>query len=105
MKYIIFQCKHEGKPTLLLPVMFPDVMTHKDVAEMVEHVKVEPDGPFARWWMWPKPVSAGFVNANGCQGYSESLKLKAHPDDTVICMDFDKHHGRGFPERGEKSDG
>ena len=101
MKYVMFQLKAEGKPTLFAPVIFPDVMTHKAVAEGVEHVKVTPEGPFAGWWMWPKAVSAGFIRDGICHGYSESLKLKAHPDDTFILKSFDgpMPGGIGFAER------
>ncbi len=88
MKYIMFQCKAEGRETLLLPVIFPAVMTHKDVAEMIEHVKIEPDGPFSGWWMWPKPVSAGFFLNSVCHGRSDSLGLGAHPADTAIVAEY-----------------
>ena len=101
MKYIMFQCKSDGHPTMLLPVVFPDVMTHKDVAEVIEHVKVSPEGPFAKWWQWPKPVSAGFLNGNGCYGNSESLALKAHQDDSIICREFETRQGLGYTERPE----
>lgn len=103
MKYVMFQCKSEGKPTLHLPVVFPEVLTHKDVAEAIEHVKCEPAGPFSSWWMWPKAVSAGFLRDNHCFGESESLKMKAHHEDTKICESFlGARGGLGFQEREVK---
>lgn len=87
MKYIIFECNAENKPRLRLPVIFPDDFVHKDIAEAVEHVKVQPEGPFSDWWMWPKAISAGFIGNDGtCFGYSESLNLKSLPEDTRICQ-------------------
>lgn len=96
MKYVVFQCKSDGKPTILFGVTFPDVIVHKDMAEMVEHVKVQPAGPGSRWWMWPKAVSAGFVSDGICHGHSESLEMKAHQEDSLILKDA---RGIGFKER------
>lgn len=96
MKYIVFQCKSEGKPTMHVGVTFPDVMVHEDVARAIERVKVQPMGPFSDWWLWPKAVSAGFVTNGICMGYSESLKLTAHPEDSLILKDG---RGIGFQER------
>lgn len=97
MKYVVFQCKTQGRPTLHIGVQFPEVLTHKDVAEAIEQVKVMPAGPFTSWWCWPKAVSAGFMTSDGhCHGDSESLKLRAHSDDTAILKDG---RGIGFKER------
>ena len=102
MKYVMFECKSEGHPTLHVPVIFPEVLVHKDVAEMIEHVKVQQDGPCSRWWQWPKAVSAGFISEDGVvYGESESLKLKSHKDDMHIIKSFDgpMPGGLGFAER------
>ena len=102
MKYVMFECKSPGKVTLHVPVLFPEALVHKDVAEMIENVKVQPEGPFSRWWMWPKPVSAGFINEDGVvHGYSESLNLKSHPDDMHIIKSYNgpMPGGIGFAER------
>lgn len=97
MKYIVCQCKFDGKPTIHFGVTFPDIVTHKDMAKAVERIRVEPAGPFGRWWMWPKAVSAGFVNDEGiCIGDSESLKMKPHPEDSMIIKD---RRGIGYRER------
>jgi hypothetical protein len=109
MKYIMFQCKAEGKPTLLLPVIFPDDLIHKDVAEMLEHVKVQPDGPHSGWWMWPKAVSAGFFHNGVCYDRSESLNLAAHPEDTRVVAEWLAHGGTVTPttdrvEAGQSQD-
>lgn len=88
MKYVMFKCESDGKPSLLLPVIFPDVITHKDMAEAIGHTRVMPEGPFAGWWMWPKPMSAGFYDNGVCHGYSESLKLKSRQEDTAVIKSF-----------------
>lgn len=102
MKYIMFQLKTVDRPTLFVPVIFPDVLMHKEVAESIEHVKVMPEGPFAGWCVWPKAVSAGFLYDGICRGSSESLKLQAHPDDSLIIESFIEMNldGIGFMERG-----
>lgn len=89
MKYIIFEGTSEGHNTVFMPVIFPDEMNHKDVADALAHVRVHPEGPFAGWWVWPKPVSAGFfqITAIGevvCHDGSESLQLRARPGDSEI---------------------
>jgi hypothetical protein len=89
MKYIMFRCRNETMDmTMLLPVLFPDVINHKDISEAVEHVKVQPLGPFSDWWMWPKAVNAGFYRDGICSGDSDSLKMRAHPDDSAIVNAF-----------------
>ena len=86
MKYIIFKAENaERNYSEEFGVTFPSLLTHKDVAEMVEHVKVQPDGPFAGWWAWPKAVRAGFVAKEGfCTGHSESLGMKSGAGDYEI---------------------
>jgi hypothetical protein len=88
MKYIVFEARTEGKPTEVLPVIFPDVLNHSDVAEMLEHVRVMPEGAFAGWWAFPAPVSAGFAIVRdgkvSAMGSSESLKLNSRPEDAAL---------------------
>jgi len=98
MKYIVFECTSEGHPTRHIGVTFPDLLVHQAVAEMMARVKVQPESN-GRWWMWPKPVSAGFVVSGTCCGHSESLEMKCHSDDTAICFQSEQHRGLGFKER------
>lgn len=101
MKYIVFQLKSEDRQTLHMPVLFPDVVNHKDMADVVEHVRVMPGGPMTDWWMWPKPVSAGFIMGGVCHGRSDSLNMASHPDDTMIIDACNKgaQCAEGFRER------
>lgn len=74
MKYIVFKQQHESGGTLLVPIVFPDMLVHSMVAEALLA------GPLKDF----VPDSAGFlsslsVDAN-CHGESESLKLKANPE-------------------------
>ena len=64
MKYIVFKSK-----MMVMPVIFPDHITH---SQMLMQSAV--------------PISAGFINMQTFDAYSnsESLKLKPHPLDTQI---------------------
>lgn len=85
MKYVVFECKNESKPTFYFGITFPDDLVHKDVAEMIEHIKVCPEGPYAGWWVRPKAIRAGFIDRAGNPfGMSESLKMRSSPDDKEI---------------------
>lgn len=79
MKYIVL----EGPQGQKLPVIFPNVMVHKDVAEalvMTLGAQSTPDN-----LVWFKPVSAGFVNlaVSDAYGESETLNMKSDPGDRL----------------------
>jgi hypothetical protein len=77
VKYIIL----EGPQGQRLPVIFPNVLVHKDVAEgVIRAVGRQP--PEGRWF---KPVTAGFVNlaVSDAYGESETLNMKSDPGDRV----------------------
>lgn len=60
--------KHEGIP---LPVLFPEIVQHKDLAFQLE----------ARFG---SPTSAGFVDHKGeAYGQSVGLNLKSKPEDSI----------------------
>ena len=99
MKYIVFECSDEERGTLLhIPVIFPHLLVHSEVAELISCLRVDPTNTM-RFWMHPVPVSAGFISGSKCYGMSESLGLKSHPDDTAICSNFESHNGAGFARR------
>ena len=56
--------------------LFPDVVSHDCMAEVIRHIR---DQTYGNWKRVPRdPVSAGLVDANGkCYGMSESLGLKS----------------------------
>ena len=68
MKYIIFEL--DGKE---IPVTFPDVLIHSEVAKGVEYAIRRSLGDEAR------VQSAGIIHmkVEDCWGYSESLKVKS----------------------------
>ena len=84
MKYIMFK-QHVGagvEPKM--PVIFPDIMTHKEVAEGLKTA-------YPRL----KIVSAGFYNlASGkCFGESMSLDVECDPTDEETIAQYQYWHG------------
>lgn len=82
MKYVVMQVETHGLMREF-PVIFPDGITHKDMAEALRRL---PDMRMA------KPVSAGFVSSTdvgpGFHGESESLGLESREraDDELVAM-------------------
>lgn len=73
-----------------IPVIFPDILVHKEVAERVGSCKMLRGVA--------KPVSAGFVQfGNGGKvqafGESESLGLASRPQDSEIITTYDYFGG------------
>lgn len=77
MKYIIL----EGPQGQKLPVIFPNVLVHKDVAEGV----IRAMGRQPLMGEWFKPISAGFVNlaVSDAYGESQTLDMKSDPGDRL----------------------
>lgn len=101
LKYVMFRIK--GTPSQAPRYtfqLFPEMDVHKLVQRaMEEHHAIEP----------MCAVSAGFVRLRvvnllpylECHGESESMSMKAHPDDTSIMMTYDYRYGLGFDPRRE----
>lgn len=92
MKYIVVEIKN-GETKREWPIIFPDVMVHRQVAEHIQHLIVmehELDNP--------KIIAAGSVSFFGgevrCSGESETLNLESRgkEDEKLIKM-FDYLHG------------
>lgn len=94
MKYVMHKCtkkmKSGGPLVQKVPIMFPDFMVHKDVAEYTRHLlQREHEYDDVR------TVSAGFWNVSfptgeiRCFGESESLKFKHDPEDGTIIATYD----------------
>ena len=84
MKYIMFK-QHIGVGVdPKIPIIFPDMMTHKDVAEglKITHPKLE-------------LVSAGFYSftTGKCFGESMSLNVTADPNDEETIAQYQYWHG------------
>lgn len=89
LKYIMFECRTDDSKRHV-PVIFPEVLTHALMAEALLEYSVEP--LFAR----AKVRSAGFVTVSPllhCHGESESLHVRAHPDDERIISTYEYLHG------------
>lgn len=73
MKYIVLEVQHPDRGRIEVPVVFPEVLIHKQVAMALRHCD---DMRSA------KPVAAGFLSSFGmadvaCYGRSESLDLNS----------------------------
>ena len=88
MKYIMFEVQHPSGLKQKIPIIFPDQMVHKFVAEAVanhrEHRQFE-----------MKPVSAGqcSIECLGVFGESETLKVSASKEDSDVINAYDYMHG------------
>lgn len=74
MKYVMFKVEAKNMPDRFVPVVFPEHMVHKDVADRIARAVF--DGYNARV---VTPVAAGFVEINEaiCTGESETLGLQS----------------------------
>lgn len=55
--------------------VFPREVDHDRMLEAIGAIKVGPEERWHRRYRLASLVSAGFVNAGGCHGHSESLKV------------------------------
>lgn len=102
LKYVMFAYT-TGEVQRLYPVIFPEQMVHALIAEAQRAYR---HGSKTNW-VRATPVSAGFVTQEigsskwACYGESESLKMKAHPEDAHIMNSFSYLFGVGFEKREE----
>lgn len=80
MKFITTQDR-DGKEELFI---FPRNINHDAMAEVLGYIKNQTHGNWSR--VFRKPISAGFIEGGKCCGMSESLKLKARPEDTALLL-------------------
>lgn len=95
MKYVMAYVKtREPAYNRYVFLIFPDQLVHSIMAEHFRRSLAEQiTGDISI-------VSAGFITDDRqCYGKSESLKLKAHRDDTSIVRSFPYQHGLNFAER------
>ncbi len=87
MKYIMFEVT-EDKITRKVPFIFPSQLVHSMVAHAVHPLMIAKHDT-------AKLVSAGEwskISGEAC-GFSETLKLESHPDDTLVIKSYDYAHG------------
>lgn len=65
MKYIIL----ENSNGQILPIIFPEVLVHSEIAEYMRHLTLRDLGSTFT------PTSAGFVNIEMCSTYGESESI------------------------------
>lgn len=86
MKYIVMRAEVNDEMALELPIIFPDILVHADVAKCVGWMMQE------QFKAPVKAISAGFLNSiefDGiCYGKSESLGLSSRGsvDEKLIKM-------------------
>lgn len=88
MKYVIFKVAGMGE----WPILFPDDITHAFMARTAKRA-IESSVRVAE----VEVVAAGFVNRHGGEatGFSESLSIKARPEDTALIQKHYPGVGRG----------
>lgn len=88
MKYIMIKMTIKDA-SRYVPIIFPECLVHKNVAESMEHLMGFEHSADAI------TISAGFYSSIGkCHGESESLGLQSDPErDTNIIRDYPLYHG------------
>lgn len=87
MKYIMIEQK-VGEITRKIPIIFPDILIHKDIADAII--------PILSKMGESKIVSAGNFNNFMCDytiGKSSTLNIEANVDDAEIINSYDYFHG------------
>lgn len=95
MKYVVIGVTMEAGNKLELPIIFPDILVHKEVAEQMRRVMRK---TFSKMQS-AEAVSAGFCNSAGlepdCHGKSDSIGMpsRGRVDDALIMMsDYGSMH-------------
>jgi len=83
MKYIMLQHRNGAFDTPL-PIIFPDIFVHKDMAQIMTHQLIK-QGPGEI-----TVLSAGFIDPASCRcfGESTSLKVKSMPSDEITIRSY-----------------
>lgn len=88
MKYIMMETVSSGVKKLI-PIIFPDFMTHSDLAEHVQSILE------TQHKLQTQVRSAGSIdiNVDGCFGESETLHVKSKDGDDRVINSYDHLHG------------
>jgi hypothetical protein len=89
-KYVMFENRMQGGTKILFPVIFPDKMVHKHVAQLLKRAM---PGYYADGVV---PVSAGTIEhleIDGLGGESTTLDLKSKPGDRGVIENYSYAHG------------
>ena len=85
MKYVMLKRRISKGASQLVPILFPDNLTHKTVAEAVRRMPELREATIH---------SAGFAGVDVvCHGASETLNIRAHKDDDGVINSMDYLHG------------
>lgn len=96
MKYIILRL--EGKIPREVPVIFPNLLVHADVASAITTM-IQADTDTSTSITDIRVVSAGFCDtAVGCYGRSESLNITSRDIDDAVINTVDYTFGLLFGE-------
>lgn len=77
MKYVMMRATIGNGMQVELPIIFPNVLAHSDVAARIQHIMI-----FEHDWTDIEPVSAGFVHCTVTVEDRGSETLKLEPRDT-----------------------
>lgn len=97
MKYVMIEVSLGGEVAKLVPIIFPDFMTHVDIAkagtEILANIHRLND---------VRVVSAGDIDLSlvECSGSSETLKTESNEEDAKVINSYDYVHGIGWSSRG-----
>lgn len=93
-KYVMFSVTGNDGMTFRVPVIFPDCLVHRGVAEVMQFTMMRHHWPLAAAI---RPVSAGMIGhleAKYVAGESETLRLKSDPGDEDVINMYPYLHGR-----------
>jgi hypothetical protein len=85
MKYVVLLVK---KPEFKVPIIFPDMLVHSDVADHMKHM-LSVQHKFDD----VEVFSAGFIENGKCYGKSTSLGVESHESDTLLIKTYSYTQG------------
>ncbi len=92
MKYIVMHVELQKGGQLEIPIMFPELLVHKDIADAIKDVLIAQfKGSVV------KPIAGGFVNSADCAveccRESTSLKLKSREEEDSQLIQMSDYGG------------
>lgn len=86
MKYIMLRVLNHAGKELEVPIIFPEIFNHCDVAEALKYIPAVSDDSTMHNMMIDTPISAGFCDhvVVHCKGRSESLRIGSREIDSLL---------------------
>lgn len=86
MKYIMLRVLNQAGKELEVPIIFPEIFNHCDVAKALQYIPAVSDDLIMHDMMIDTPISAGFceIGVVHCNGRSESLRTDSREMDSLL---------------------